>query len=654
MDTPFKPVHRMVPVEVHIPSFSRDLVFQHAELLPGVDMRYFVHRDVPPYVLTDGNWCAARWVQPATCAVPRPLTRRAPARLRRALSAVLMEGARLSSASRGGVVELECRVLSTEEAEALEQAYGRPTTSYLSHLHTIQESGGLRMDSSDSHLGVDDEPGSALVWALWIVHSRTVARRLRYLRGALEDPSTDVGESAHIVREGLGGQVGVGCDDDRCDCPEFLRLARGDSARCGAEDGFMCGPSEQQQRSRWARMGHLCRCASKGTQLSVWVVVPVATGGSSVAAPPGGEGSSLEVAQQQVWSGPTMRTFGTDASAHTQCMCGRAHGNCTDSEGTGAEDEHLGAGAAPSLSPSLAVAQPGKATATTASAVQPPELPPLPSHIMAPHVAESVQLGQQGAVAEHPRPGARLPPLPPPPVRPQSSGTDAPGPAPASPPQRVPRSHISASTRAATEIAHSSSSLPGPRTVAGSHAPLPSAPSVRISEQSQGLSPSTLQSAPPSSASASASGTSPPQHISPPEGGGPYRILVVDDERLNRRFACHVMQKLGHAVESAADGDEVLPRVEAAEREGRGFHYVMLDLIMLRVHGDTACRQLRGRGYRGPIFCITANTDEGNLNRCRAAGFDAIFAKPCRPTDLRAALYKHPPPAALWAGEQNA
>lgn len=57
MDTPFKPVHSMVPVEVHIPSFSRDLVFQHAELLPGLDMRYFVHKDVPPYVLTDGNWC---------------------------------------------------------------------------------------------------------------------------------------------------------------------------------------------------------------------------------------------------------------------------------------------------------------------------------------------------------------------------------------------------------------------------------------------------------------------------------------------------------------------------------------------------------------------------------------------------------------------
>lgn len=549
-----------------------------------------------------------------------------------------MEGANLSRNSWGGVVELECRVLSAAESEAVEPTHTGPASSYLARLQAIQESGSVHMDSGESHLEVEGDVGRPVVWMLWVVRSCAVARHLRSLRKLLDDPSTGVGESARIVREGLGGQMGVGCDDQQCDCPAFPRSPRKAQSECGAEDGRMCGPSSRQQ-TRWARLRALRPCGGKDTRLSVWAVVPVATGGSSMAAPAGAGELSLDIRQDLEPTHTATQSAprgGGEATGSTS----EAHSYRSDAEGEDGEEEPAGACASSSQPSRRSEVQPSS-TSSTKGAQRSPELPPLPAVITAPPpqaVGPAQGEGPGNAAGR-----VLLPPLPPTPVRPQSNRTDAPAPAPAGTSTPAAQPSVVGSSQPGTESGRSRS-LPGPPTVGASHG-ASAASRVLFSENTEQLSPSTAQSAPVSSASA----TSPPQRGSPPAGSGPYRILVVDDERLNRRFACHVLQKLGHSVESAADGDEVVPRVEAAEREGRGFHYVMLDLIMLRVHGDAACRQLRARGYQGAIFCITANTDEANLNRCHAAGFDAIFAKPCRPTDLRAALRKHPPPSSLWA-----
>ncbi len=63
---------------------------------------------------------------------------------------------------------------------------------------------------------------------------------------------------------------------------------------------------------------------------------------------------------------------------------------------------------------------------------------------------------------------------------------------------------------------------------------------------------------------------------------GGARVLVVDDSEANRRFAAFVVKKLGCAVTSATDGDEVELAVAAAEDAGEPFHLILMDLVMVR------------------------------------------------------------------------
>ena len=60
------------------------------------------------------------------------------------------------------------------------------------------------------------------------------------------------------------------------------------------------------------------------------------------------------------------------------------------------------------------------------------------------------------------------------------------------------------------------------------------------------------------------------------------RVLVVEDGAGNRRVAAFTLRRLGcHAVEAAADGDEVLPAVAAAAAAGVPYDLIMMDLVMV-------------------------------------------------------------------------
>lgn len=132
-------------------------------------------------------------------------------------------------------------------------------------------------------------------------------------------------------------------------------------------------------------------------------------------------------------------------------------------------------------------------------------------------------------------------------------------------------------------------------------------------------------------------------------------MLYVDDERLNCRLGQRALQKLNCTVTLASDGDEVLSLVREAEAAEEPYHYVMLDIVMVRTNGDEACRQLRAAGYRMPVFAVTANTDAASVSQYLADGFDLVLAKPCGSVDYARAFKIHPPretPTELQAGEQ--
>lgn len=119
------------------------------------------------------------------------------------------------------------------------------------------------------------------------------------------------------------------------------------------------------------------------------------------------------------------------------------------------------------------------------------------------------------------------------------------------------------------------------------------------------------------------------------------RVLFADDERLIRKLTSHTLSRLGCDVETVTDGDEVLPRLLRARDSGSPFHFVMLDIVMVRQNGDAACRALRADGFRIPVFAVTANTEEQDLAQYADAGFDQVLAKPCGASDFKEAMRSH-------------
>ncbi|NRA33043.1 MAG: response regulator [Polyangiaceae bacterium] len=101
------------------------------------------------------------------------------------------------------------------------------------------------------------------------------------------------------------------------------------------------------------------------------------------------------------------------------------------------------------------------------------------------------------------------------------------------------------------------------------------------------------------------------------------RVLVVDDNSVNRLVARKLMQKLGFEVQLAKDGRE---GVEAF-KEGQ-FDLILMDLHMPELNSYDASREIRASGDTVPIFALTADTTDGTWNACLDAGMNAYLSKP--------------------------
>jgi CheY-like chemotaxis protein len=113
------------------------------------------------------------------------------------------------------------------------------------------------------------------------------------------------------------------------------------------------------------------------------------------------------------------------------------------------------------------------------------------------------------------------------------------------------------------------------------------------------------------------------------------KILLAEDNPVNRVVAVRLLEKRGHRVTVAANGREA---VTAAQRET--FDLVLMDVQMPEMDGFEATATIRqaeaGSGRHLPIFAMTAHAMKGDAERCRIAGMDGYLPKPIRPPDLYA------------------
>ncbi len=113
----------------------------------------------------------------------------------------------------------------------------------------------------------------------------------------------------------------------------------------------------------------------------------------------------------------------------------------------------------------------------------------------------------------------------------------------------------------------------------------------------------------------------------------PLRILVAEDNRVNRTVIGGLLAEKGHTVRMVGDGAEAV-----AEADG-SLDLILMDIGMPVMDGLEATRAIRAEDHPGravPILAVTAGMTADELARIDAAGMDGVVAKPITPS----ALYK--------------
>jgi len=111
------------------------------------------------------------------------------------------------------------------------------------------------------------------------------------------------------------------------------------------------------------------------------------------------------------------------------------------------------------------------------------------------------------------------------------------------------------------------------------------------------------------------------------EGNSKGKILLVEDEFINRTLTVEVLEDIGYEVISAENGREAVKTWEEED-----FDCILMDIQMPEMDGFEAVRVIREKelnsGNYIPIIAMTAYAMKGDREKCLSAGMDDYIAKP--------------------------
>ena len=128
-----------------------------------------------------------------------------------------------------------------------------------------------------------------------------------------------------------------------------------------------------------------------------------------------------------------------------------------------------------------------------------------------------------------------------------------------------------------------------------------------------------------------------------PKGEKPFRVLVAEDNEVNRRVVLEQLKRIGVVADFAVDGVDALEKTAV-----RDYELVFMDCQMPRMDGYEATRQIRRREREKTqsgetvsplvIIALTAHTLAGEREKCFAAGMNDYLSKPAKSSQLSTLL----------------
>lgn len=114
------------------------------------------------------------------------------------------------------------------------------------------------------------------------------------------------------------------------------------------------------------------------------------------------------------------------------------------------------------------------------------------------------------------------------------------------------------------------------------------------------------------------------------------RVLLVEDNEINREVAVHLLQQAGITPDTAENGVQALERLAM-----QAYDLVLMDMQMPVMDGFEATRRIRAEARLAglPVVAMTANALPEDRERCLAAGMDDHIAKPINPAVFFATVH---------------
>lgn len=108
------------------------------------------------------------------------------------------------------------------------------------------------------------------------------------------------------------------------------------------------------------------------------------------------------------------------------------------------------------------------------------------------------------------------------------------------------------------------------------------------------------------------------------------KVLLVEDNELNREIAIAILEESGFIVEFVEDGTDAVVRMSAASESE--YDLILMDVQMPKMDGYTATREIRtlsnNKKANIPIIAMTANAFEEDKQKAFEAGMNAHISKP--------------------------